>query len=95
MSELDKLEKYLIKKGFDFIREDENREYWEKHQIVVYDKNGKRQWDAICQRGSYGFQEGLIEIYGTIVTEEDGDSVCGWLTADDVIKRIENRFVAG
>jgi hypothetical protein len=95
MSELDKLEKYLIEKGFDFFREDENGEYWEKHQIVVYDKNGERQWDAICQRGSYGFQEGLIEIYGTIVTEEDGDSVCGWLTADDVIKRIENRFVAG
>jgi hypothetical protein len=33
----------------------------------------------------------LLEIMGTLVRPEDRDSVAGWLTAEDVIKRIENR----
>ena len=36
-------------------------------------------------------KEGLLEIMGTLVRPEDRDSVAGWLTAEDVIKRIESR----
>ena len=61
-----------------------------RHQIIVYDENGKKLWDAVCHRGSYGYENGLLEIYGNIVDEKkDGDEVVGWLTADDVIARIE------
>ena len=89
MSELDKLEQYLKDKGIRYKRIEQNTDTWGRHQINVYDSEGNILWDAICHRGSYGFEEGLLEIYGKIVTAEDGDSVVGWLTADDVIKRIQ------
>ena len=93
MNELDKLEAYIKEHGYEYKRKDDDDEeiYYSVHQIVVT-KDGKKQWDAICHRGSYGYEQGLLEIYGNIVDyEKDGDSVVGWLTAEDVIKRIEHR----
>lgn len=103
LTELDKLELYLIGAGYVprvltffktghkfFERIDTDEDYFNRHQIIVYDENGKRLWDAICHRGSYGYESGLLEIYGNIVNEkEDGDSVVGWLTAEKVIERLE------
>ena len=96
-SEMDKLEAYL----------QEHAIYYDRHsrkaspvqpdydQIIVYrieDGHPKRIWDAICHRGSFGYDKGLLEIMGDIVKEElDGDRVKGNLTAEDVIKRIEGR----
>jgi hypothetical protein len=92
MSELDKLEQYLKDNGIGYERIDENVDTWGRHQIKVFGSDSEIAWDAICHRGSYGFEQGLLEIYGTLVDEEkDGDSVAGWLTAEDVIKRIEQR----
>ena len=91
MSELDKLESYLKEHGYKYTREDVDGipPYGVIHQIIVY-KDGERAWDAICHPGSYGYEEGLLEIMGDIVWEDiDDDSVRGWLTADDVISRIE------
>lgn len=91
MSELNRLEKYLKEHGYKYTREDFDGipPYGSKHQIVVY-KDGERTWDAVCQPGSYGYKEGLLEIMGDIVWWDiDDDSVCGWLTANDVIARIE------
>lgn len=94
MSELDKLEKYLKEHGYEYSRYDFDAfdgiiSYDSKHQIIVY-KDGERSWDAVCQPGSYGYEEGLLEIYGDIVWYDiDGDIVRGWLTANDVIARIE------
>lgn len=83
MTEMDKLVEYLDKSGANYI------DLWGK-QVVVYDDEGSFKWDAICQYGSYGYKEGLLEITGDIVDEKkDGDSVAGWLTAEDVIKRVE------
>lgn len=91
MSELDKLEQYLKDKGIGYTRIDENTDTWGRHQINVFGSDGNIAWDVICHRGSYGFEQGLLEIYGKLVDEEkDGDSVVGWLTAEDVIKRIED-----
>ena len=45
-------------------------------------------WDAICHDGSYGHQEGLLEIMGSIV-KIDYDDVEGWLTADEILNRLE------
>ena len=92
--ELDKLEAYLKEHGYDYDRID-NRHGWDDfHQIIVYHKldDGERirQWDAICHPYSYGGPEGLLEIYGSIVDEEKyEDSVVGWLTAEDIIRIIE------
>lgn len=52
-------------------------------QIIVTTEKGKRLWDAICGYGSYGFEDGLLEIMGDIVPGKD--DVLGWLTADDVL----------
>ena len=95
MSELDKLERYLIDKGIKYIRieKEEKKDAngytiqrdW--HQIQVYDEDGKEVWDAVCHKWSYGYEEGLLEIMGEIVRDKS-DSVEGHLTAEDVIERI-------
>ena len=96
MSELDKLERYLKEHGLCYKRFDEpafipmiDDGDVGRHQIVVYDEEGGRKWDAICQFGSFGYEEGLLEIYGDIVNEEYAEGVIGWLTADDVSKRLD------
>lgn len=91
MSEMQKLEKYLkehhyrfekIKKSAMGIKDFQN-------QIFVYDENGEIKWDVICHVGSYGYEQGLLEIMGSIV--KGIDSVEGFLTADDIIKRLEEQ----
>ncbi len=62
-----------------------------QHMVIVY-SNDVRIFDAICHYGSYGYHNGLLEIMGSIVTDEDGDQVVGYLTADDVIERIINTY---
>lgn len=95
MEELLKLEIWLKENGYVFSRTDETNiaeTALEAHQIIVYRMiNGKRVrlWDAIYSTGSYGYEEGLLEIYGDIVDPDAGDSVEGWLTANDIIKRLE------
>lgn len=104
MTELDKLEQYLKNNNIPYDREDRDAMYlddgeaWrEFHQICVpsaYEAKSSfpGSWDAICHPGSYGYEQGLLEIYGSLVDEKkDGDSVVGWLTAEDVISRIERR----
>ena len=59
-----------------------------QHIVIVYTQDGTRLFDAICHYGSYGYHQGLLEIMGTIVTEDDDGSVVGYLTADKVIQRI-------
>lgn len=96
MSELDKLETYLKEHGIRHKRIDKpafipmlDDGDVGRHQIAVYDEEGGIKWDAICQFGSYGYEKGLLEIYGDIVEGECVEGVIGWLTADDVIKRMQ------
>lgn len=99
MTELDKLEQYLINNRITYERIDKdavimpNGRYLSstaRHQICVPESGENCKWDAICQPYSYGYEAGLLEIYGEIVTKADGDSVVGWLTAEDVIKRLNS-----
>lgn len=101
LTELNKLERYLRDNNIQYQRMDADDSLYgislygiyDRHQICVpcYDA-GEREWDAICQRGSYGAEEGLLEICGNIVSENAEDSVVeGYLTADDVIERIERQ----
>lgn len=98
LKELDKLEAYLMLKGIQYQRIDQPSLYdeegivmrMERHQICVPSIEPEfKLWDAICHEGSYGHEEGLLEIYGNLVSEKDNDSVVGYLTAYDVIRRIE------
>lgn len=90
MDELNKLEEYLKEHGIKYDRND--REKTEKtldfHQIVVYDDE-KPIWDVVCHTGSYGYEQGLLEIMGSIVSSYAENEVEGWLTADEIIKRLE------
>lgn len=99
MNELDKLEKYLSDHNYEYERIEEPKNEinllgmeidWSRHQIIVY-KDGRISWDAICQHGSYGFKEGLLEIFGEIIDQEKEGDVIGWLTAEQVIERLETQ----
>ena len=87
--EMDLLEEYLRKKEKPY-----QRWYLDNgEQIIVYDEDGHRLWDAVCTKYSYGHERGLLEIMGNIVDKKRaGDSVEGWLTAQDVIDRVEGRL---
>ena len=102
LTEMNKLEAYLKEKGFKYERTDSENtmdpmttewmtancgpdfEPFDLHQIVVYD-DAVRIWDVICHRGSYGADQGLLEGMGVLF----GLDVEGFLTAEDVIRKIE------
>jgi len=56
-------------------------------QVLVYNDENEREWDAVCHSFSYGGDRGLIEIMGGPV--EDSDDVEGYLTADEILARID------
>ena len=86
MSELDILEEYLKKNGYEYERLDGHPEDdYARHQIIVY-KDGERWWDVICQHGSYGYEKGLLEGWRGIFGDGDPE---GYLPASDVIARLE------
>ena len=105
MSELDKLQEYLEQNGYKIKRIDTyptasmlamsgmlgfEKGYGEYHQIVVYKEDGDIWWDVICNWGSYGFESGLLEIMGPKgLCNNLDDRVEGWLTAQDIIDRLE------
>ncbi len=62
---------------------------WDGFQIVYPANGDARVCDAVCHSGSYGHQDNLLEIMGLVDVEEVGDEVEGWLTAEDVFKRIQ------
>lgn len=88
--ELNKLEEYLAAHNYKYERIDEEDDYINQHQLIVYDDEGTRLWDAICNRGSYGYEEGLLEIMGTLVDPKAGDDVEGFLRANEIIIRLED-----
>jgi hypothetical protein len=44
-------------------------------------------WDAICHDGSYGHEQGLIEVMGLGVDDEE--DVVGFLTAAEVLEMVD------
>lgn len=94
LNELNKLEAILKERGIKYDRTDEENPFYNRHQIVVRDDDGNWLWDAICHLGSYGYADGLLEVMGEPVVnpEYDGDDVAGYLTAQDVIDRLDGKF---
>lgn len=62
-------------------------------QVIVYDDEGNRLWDAVINKGSYGSEMGLLEIMGQAIVNkvslsEEPMDVIGWLTADEILEKI-------
>lgn len=95
LEELDKLEKYLKEKKIPYERYDdpgityEGRQIFDRHQIIVPNEE-KHEWDVICNYGSYGREKGLLEAMGEKIVRGI-DSVEGYLTADEIIGRLEEQ----
>jgi len=90
LDELKKLTKYLQDNNYIVHTYDEYHPYG-RHSVAVFNSNGECLWDAICQYGSYGYERGLLEIAGNIMTdkERESDVVAGCLTADEIIERLK------
>ena len=98
MLEIERLANMLKEAGIPFERDDEdlrpNRNYYRFH--LVYPEFGghfelyKRVCSVIQGTYTYGGLENRLEIMGLLTEEEaEYDSVCGWLTAEDVFERIK------
>ena len=77
MNEMNKLAIGLAERGIEF----KLRYLWHGMQILC------DTWDAVCHDSSYGHENGLIEVMGTVCRSED-DDVEGWLTADEILSRL-------
>lgn len=86
MEELNKLEAYLKEHNYNYER---RSVFGDNDQIVVFDSNGKRAWDVVFNKYSYGYASGLLEAMGKEVVRVVDDEVEGYLTAQDIIERLE------
>lgn len=90
MNEMRKLEIYLDDNGFYYVRIKSPT----LNQLVAVNENGEKLWDVICNKWSYGYEQGLLELSGSLVTDDDiaknDDTVVGYLTATEMIDRIKN-----
>lgn len=87
-TEIFKLKKMLeeAKIPFEFYK---NNKSWLR---IVYkpDKKGNFKCGVVQGCISYGGQQGFLEIMGLLTAEEERQgSVVGWLTAEEVFKRIK------
>ena len=90
--EIEKLKEMLEKANIPFTYNDDFFRGYHKpsYQIVIFDKDRKRLCDVVYHLGSYGYDEGLLEIMGGLTEEEDKyDEVLGYLTAEEVFKRFK------
>ena len=76
--EMMKLAFGLRDRGIEF----STKSFFDGIQLVV----GDFDWDAICHSGSYGHENGLIEVMGLPQCQDD---VIGYLTAEDVLKMVD------
>ncbi len=92
MNEIKRLHKMLNEANIPHTFTDDMFESWimyPSYQIVI-EKDGTRLCDVVYFNGSYGYEEGLLEIMGGLTEEERGyDEVLGCLTADEVFKRFK------
>lgn len=101
LNEMNNLENYLKDKGIKYERFDNdghfdvdlNTQVGIRHQIRFY-LNDEEEQSIICHPYSYGYKEGLLKGMGTLFKREP-DNVIGWMTADDIIERIEKSNING
>lgn len=59
-----------------------------KSNILVYPNDKERIADAIYCWGSYGYEQGLLEVGGKIA-EMDDDEVEGYVSTEEAFRRIK------
>lgn len=77
-NEMMKLAFGLYDRGIEF----KAKSFFDGIQFII----GDRDWDAICHSGSYGHENGLIEVMGLPQCQDD---VIGYLTAEEVLKMVD------
>ena len=77
-NEMMKLAFGLYDRGIEF----STKSFFDGIQFII----GDWDWDAICHSGSYGHENGLIEVMGLPQCQDD---VIGYLTAEDVLKMVD------
>lgn len=88
-TEMEKLAAGLIQRGIPF----SFTTYRGGLQIIVKNDREEWLWDAICNDLSYGHEAGLLEIMGDNLVDLNktcGDTVEGFLTADEILERLDN-----
>ena len=96
MTELDKLHDLLDQANIEHVVITDSNGFYERHMIKMYEVQNDAKTEilsAICHYGSYGFEQGKIEIMGLLTKSElKHDSVVGHLTARNVFKRIKKHM---
>lgn len=91
-TEILKLKKMLEDAGIPF-RTKEYQNGYHLHSDGFTVDSFNTGWSVIEHDGSYGREQKLLEISGGLMTpeeiEREDDTVLGWLTAEDVFRRIE------
>lgn len=59
---------------------------------IFYPDIKNKVCDVILHNGSYGREQGLLEIMGLVDEEKVGDEVEGFLTAKECFDRIEKHY---
>lgn len=83
MTEMDKLQKWLDENGIKYERIIEKKPL-ERNQIYI--ETNYKELSFICQEGSYGYYQGLIEMY------DFQNEPIGFLTAEECINKIKENF---
>lgn len=86
--ELNKLMQGLMERGICFRFDTINN----GGQITVLE-NDNKVWDAVCHDGSYGHTVGALEVMGTVIVTNTLDDVEGWLTADEILERVDRMIM--
>ena len=100
MSEFDELIGMLDKSGIPYERDDANFTVMLAFGMPVsgirrikYPKKEDFVCSVIFGYGTYGFEDGKLEIMGLLTPDEEQyDSVAGYLTAEDVFNRISKHY---
>lgn len=94
LKELNKLEEMLREEKIPYKRIDregtERFDYFDmRHQIIVFadERWTKPVWSAICSKGSYGYNSGLIELLSLKTLKEE----IGFLTAEEAMEIIKTK----
>lgn len=90
LTEFNKAAKMLRDKGIKYLREDSGAimpdgDVYERHGIH---SEGEWVWDFVCHTGTYGSEDGLLE-YWSKKLKSSGCDPKGWLTAEEVVRLIE------
>lgn len=90
-TEINKLKEMLEKEHIPFTF----RKLYEGYQIIYPDTkniNENTICDVILHEGSYGREQGLLEIMGLVDEEKVDDEVEGYLTAEECFNRIKKHY---